>query len=538
MNILVLNGSPKGQQSNTFKLTGAFLEGITQTAEASVDIVDVNKLNLRECRGCFACWNKTPGSCVIGDDMSTVIQKLLHADIVMWSFPLYYFSLPSRLKMLIDRMLPMSLPFMESSADAGGHRSRYNMDAQRHVLVSTCGFYTAEGNYTAVNEQFDKMLGKGNYAALYCGQGELFRVPELSKRTDEYLAAVKTAGAEFAGGAITKETAEKLAQLLYPREVFEQMADASWGVETRDSETVAVDGALTFTKQMAALYNKAAWPGHDLVIEFQYTDVQKSYQILLAKDGHTVLEKDFLPYTTKITTPLAVWQKIGSGELSGEQALAEHLYQVTGAFDVMLKWDHYFGWADEQEKVPKKNIAAKKTNMTVMLLPWMAIWVLLSINSYWGGIAGVVICAALPFAFLKYRPTVFEYITILAVSSISLLSVLGYSVVLLIPASYLLFGVMWSVTAFLKIPLTAYYSMNDYGEEKAFGNPLFIKTNRILTACWGVLYLITPIWTYALLQTDLSGLTGLFNSVLPIIMGIFTMWFQKWYPKYYAAKGA
>ena len=34
---------------------------------------------------------------------------------------------------------------------------------------------------------FDRFCGQGSYTALYCGQGELFRVKELAGRTDEYL---------------------------------------------------------------------------------------------------------------------------------------------------------------------------------------------------------------------------------------------------------------------------------------------------------------------------------------------------------------
>ena len=105
MNILVLNGSPKGERSNTLKLAKAFLEGFTQTQSADTEIVDIYKLNIRECLGCFACWSKTPGKCAITDDMTDVLQKILRADVVVWSFPLYYFSLPSRLKMVIGRRL-------------------------------------------------------------------------------------------------------------------------------------------------------------------------------------------------------------------------------------------------------------------------------------------------------------------------------------------------------------------------------------------------------------------------------------------------
>ena len=537
MNILVLNGSPKGERSNTLKLAKAFLAGFTQTQSADTEIVDIYKLNIRECLGCFACWSKTPGKCAITDDMTDVLQKILRADVVVWSFPLYYFSLPSRLKMVIDRQLPLALPFMEGDASAGGHRSRYDMSGKRNVVISTCGFYIAEENYNAVNAQFDRMFGKEGYTALYCGQGELFRVPQLSARTDEYLGYVRQAGAEFASRSISAATRAKLKQLLYPREVFEQMADASWGVEQAEQGAKKVSHALSFTKQMAALYNKSSWPGQDVVVEFSYTDVGETVQIVLGKDGHTVLSNNFLPFTTRIETPLAVWEKIGRGELDGQQAMMAHLSKVTGDFNVMMDWDKYFGWSgDAQEgSSPAPPAPARQTNMSVMLLPWIAIWVSISIDSFWGGIIGIMLCAALPFAFLKYKPTVFEYITVFAVSLVSLLSVLGYPTDILIPASYLAFGLMWTVTAFTKIPLSAWYSMNNYGVEKALSNPLFMRTNRILTACWGVLYLVTPAWTYALLHTSLASWTGLFNSILPAVMGVFTVWFEKWYPRRYAS---
>ena len=72
--------------------------------------------------------------------------------------------------------------------------------------------------------------------------------------------------------------------------------------------------------------------------------------------------------------------------------------------------------------------------------------------------------------------------------------------------------------------------MNQYHGEDALRNPLFVKTNRILTLLWGILYLLTPLWTYAVMGTEAGGWIGAINSVLPLLMGIFTAWFQKWYP--------
>lgn len=202
MNILLINGSPKGKRSNSLRLANSFIEGFKEGYKSkneaiSIDEMHVASMNVGACKGCFACWQKTPGVCCINDDMQTVIWKMLEADIVVWSFPLYYFSVPGILKNVIDRQLPMSLPFMSTKDDgygSGSHDCRYDMEGKRHVLISTCGFYSADGNYDSVLRMFDHFLGKGHYTTIFCGQGELFRVKELSKRTDEYLATVKVPG--------------------------------------------------------------------------------------------------------------------------------------------------------------------------------------------------------------------------------------------------------------------------------------------------------------------------------------------------------
>ena len=108
MNVLLINGSPKGKNSNTYKLSSAFVEGIKSNSNnVIVEELQINKLELKSCIGCFSCWNKTPGKCVLKDDMGSVIDKILWADITIWSFPLYYFNVPGNLKTLIDLRFPV-----------------------------------------------------------------------------------------------------------------------------------------------------------------------------------------------------------------------------------------------------------------------------------------------------------------------------------------------------------------------------------------------------------------------------------------------
>lgn len=554
MKILVLNGSPKIENSNTMKLTNSFIEGMKQShiklsEIEKFEVLNIYKLDIKPCKGCFGCWKNTPGKCIIKDDMDIIIDKILNSDVIIWSFPLYYFGLPSQMKALMDRQLPMNLPFMakreDGNTDTGSHIPRYDLSNKKTVIISTCGFYTAEGNYDALNLQLDRCFGKDNYEKIYCGQGELFKVEELKKRTDQYLKVVEAAGIEFAEGKITHQTRNKLLELLYPRDVFEAMADASWGIENEESQNkkedsnIPRDDSYFFTKQMAALYNKKSWNATDRVLEMNYTDINKKYQIILSKDGQKVIYDNFIEYTTRINTPISVWMDIAKGKLDGQQAVMDNMYTVSGDFEIMMKWDEIFGSenvGNENNVQNSNNIIEKKSNMNFMLIPWIVIWISLSIDAFWGGVIGIIVSSAIPLISLKSRLTIFDTISFIVVSLISILAILGVNPVILMPLSYLLFGIMWIVTIFNKIPLTAYYSMDDFGKEKALKNALFLRTNRILTAAWGMLYIITPIWTYFIMNTNMSYLTGVINSILPIFLGLFTTWFVKWYPPYYLSE--
>jgi hypothetical protein len=380
---------------------------------------------------------------------------------------------------------------------------------------------------------FDRYCGAEKCAWILCGQGELFRVPELSSRTDVYLETVGRAGAEFAAGGIGAETESELAKPLYPRDVFEKMADASWGIENGE---VSTDESLQFTKQMAALYRP---DGAARVLEFHYTDIGKTYQILLTTRDAEVITEDFRRYTTRIETPFSVWRSIARGEISGPEALFRRQYKVLGDFDLMLRWDELFGASGAQKPAPDKPTAKglpRGANMVVLLIPWMAIWIGAAINPIAGGAAGVVAAALVPLLWMIFKPVVFERVSVVSVACLSLAAMLTQDARLIVTLSYGMFGLMWLIGAFTKTPLTAHYSAAGYGGEKAFENPLFMRTNRILTAAWGVLYLIAPIWTYFLMGSPAAAYTGLINSVCPALMGIFTVWFQKWYPARWAGK--
>lgn len=73
MKLLILNGSPKSGRSNTMNITRAFIDGFPKDTE--VEQIDLYKKEIRPCLGCFSCWSKTPGECVIKDDMQKIYEN-------------------------------------------------------------------------------------------------------------------------------------------------------------------------------------------------------------------------------------------------------------------------------------------------------------------------------------------------------------------------------------------------------------------------------------------------------------------------------
>ena len=543
MKILLINGSPKGAKSNSLRLAHSFLDGIREQESernraVEVEELHLNALRIAPCKGCFACWKQTPGTCCMEDDMQTVIEGLLSANLVIWSFPLYYYSVPGPLKNLIDRQLPMSLPFMCESRDgngSGGHPSRYDRSRIRHVLISTCGFYSAEGNYDSVTRMFDHVLGQGKYTSIFCGQGELFRVKELSARTDAYLAAVRQAGREYAAGAIREETEAKLKALLYPREVFEKMADASWGISKDSGEKE--EESLIFTRQMAALYNRDRFDGRERVLEICYTDLGKTYRIKLGKDGAEVLTDESLRATTRIDTPFSVWLALSRGEMRGDEALAKHLYTVSGDFSLMMNWDRYFGTEEQAEdRKPVQMLVTEKKppRMQNMLFAWIALWVAVSVEPRMGALITLAVCSLLPLITERYELCRYDRLSFALVAGLAVYAVVTGNGFVAVNAGYLVFGLLWLGSCLTKEPLCAAYVKYSYGKD-ALQNPIFMRTNYILAAAWGLVYIVIAAVSYYLSGKVPALALSIVVQAMPILMGLFTAWFQNWYPARVAA---
>ena len=138
MKILVLNGSPKREQSDTMHITRAFLEGMKEAAHQEIHTIHVIDKHIEYCTGCFSCM-RNGGTCVDDDDMREILEEILSSELLIWSFPLYCYGMPAPLKALLDRTLPLSSMAMQKVGDRYEHVGQADFSHLRYLMICGCG---------------------------------------------------------------------------------------------------------------------------------------------------------------------------------------------------------------------------------------------------------------------------------------------------------------------------------------------------------------------------------------------------------------
>ena len=91
---------------------------------AGWDIVSDNG-SIRPCVGCFGCWIKTPGQCVIPDAYQTMARRLHEAEEVVVCTRWTYGGFSLFVKNVFDRSIGVVLPFFEIVRGEMHHQKRY-----------------------------------------------------------------------------------------------------------------------------------------------------------------------------------------------------------------------------------------------------------------------------------------------------------------------------------------------------------------------------------------------------------------------------
>ena len=102
--IVVITGSPR-KGGNSFAMTDAFIKA-AEAKGHTVTRFDAAMMKIGGCRACETCYS-TGKACTFDDDFNTIAPAILEADAVVFTMPVYWYSIPAQIKGVIDRLFSL-----------------------------------------------------------------------------------------------------------------------------------------------------------------------------------------------------------------------------------------------------------------------------------------------------------------------------------------------------------------------------------------------------------------------------------------------
>ena len=122
--ITILNGNP-GDRAYGLDSHLEEVGTLLRSRGHQVTAFELRRMDIRHCTGCWGCWVRTPGECVINDDSARICGSVVGSDIVLYASPVIMGFTSALLKKTCDRLIPILHPYLEVVNGEFHHRARY-----------------------------------------------------------------------------------------------------------------------------------------------------------------------------------------------------------------------------------------------------------------------------------------------------------------------------------------------------------------------------------------------------------------------------
>lgn len=349
MKVLALNSSPRPEgQSKTALMLRHLVDGLREGG-AEVEVVALRDRRIQDCIGCFTCWTRTPGVCLLKDDMrAELYPRWLAADLAVYAAPLYFHTVNAAMARFVERTLPAVQPFFESSSGRIRHPLRHRLPTAVWLVVSGL---PEMAEFDALREFLRRTRHPGAEVAaeIYRPGAEMLTNPICREAAAEVFAATRAAGRELARhGGVPPEILERIRQPLVDPASFVRLGNLFWrtciaeGVNPREFEARRLVPRPATVEEFLHLMpfglDAGAAPSQGAVLEFRFTgEAAQSCHFVLAHgrvDGR--LGAAARP-DVAIETPFDLWMDVITGKADGQALYFAQAYRVTGDLALMLR---------------------------------------------------------------------------------------------------------------------------------------------------------------------------------------------------------
>ena len=125
MKITIFNGNADPDNS-------AFEDYLAELAESlwrrgqDTEVLILRDVEIKRCTGCFGCWVKTPGRCVVKDGSGILCERLVGSDFLLFASPIVMGFTSGLLRRASEKLLPTILPYFRIVDGEMRHWLRYD----------------------------------------------------------------------------------------------------------------------------------------------------------------------------------------------------------------------------------------------------------------------------------------------------------------------------------------------------------------------------------------------------------------------------
>ena len=120
--IVVITGSPR-KKGNSFAMTEAFIKAAEEKGH-TIKRFDAAMMNISGCHACETCF-KTGKACSFDDDFNVIALAIQAANAIVFSMPVYWYTIPAQIKAVIDKMFSF-------------YHAKIDLSEKEYAIITCC----------------------------------------------------------------------------------------------------------------------------------------------------------------------------------------------------------------------------------------------------------------------------------------------------------------------------------------------------------------------------------------------------------------
>ena len=148
------------------------------TNRSDIQYIDLSRLKIANCIGCFGCWTKTPGSCVIRDDATRVYPLIAKSEKIIYVSRVKYGGYDTVMKTMLERAIPIQQAFIRLVDGETHHVQREVMPKDAVIFAYGCNDKDEQELFSRLVARNAKNMCFKSWDIHFCDERELDNLVE------------------------------------------------------------------------------------------------------------------------------------------------------------------------------------------------------------------------------------------------------------------------------------------------------------------------------------------------------------------------